>query len=213
MNPPTQAIPLRIACSFARPDSAARDCRRSRTALTPPLARPEAYVSHQLCGKVDRMPLQVRFSHQMCREVDGMRPQVHVIHQTCANAGIHSTYIGLLAHRALDPPPSSCGGARFPTLAAMSLSCSRIALWSPPPSSSLAEEERLRSLLLRAAARDSRRSQLYLSLCQGSRVALDEPARGTLAARASVGRAVHERLSPNRCTAPWTRLAFAAVDR
>jgi hypothetical protein len=27
--------------------------------------------------------------------------------------------------------------------------------WNPPPSSSLAEEERLRSLLLRAAARDS----------------------------------------------------------
>ena len=32
--------------------------------------------------------------------------------------------------------------------------------WNPPPSSSLAEEEHLRSLLLRAAARDSRRSQL-----------------------------------------------------
>jgi hypothetical protein len=32
----------------------------------------------------------------------------------------------------------------------------------PPPSSSLAEEERLRSLLLRATARDFRRSQLSL---------------------------------------------------
>jgi hypothetical protein len=32
--------------------------------------------------------------------------------------------------------------------------------WNPPPSSALAEEKRLRSLLLRAAARDSRRSQL-----------------------------------------------------
>jgi hypothetical protein len=31
--------------------------------------------------------------------------------------------------------------------------------WNPPPSSSLAEEERLRSLLLRATARDFRRSQ------------------------------------------------------
>src|SRR5215217_1458328 len=31
--------------------------------------------------------------------------------------------------------------------------------WGPPPSSSLAEEKRLRSLLLRAPARDSRRSQ------------------------------------------------------
>jgi hypothetical protein len=30
---------------------------------------------------------------------------------------------------------------------------------NPPPSSSLAEEERLRSLLLRAAVRDFRRSQ------------------------------------------------------
>jgi hypothetical protein len=30
---------------------------------------------------------------------------------------------------------------------------------NPPPSSALAEEERLRSLLLRAAARDSRRAQ------------------------------------------------------
>jgi hypothetical protein len=36
---------------------------------------------------------------------------------------------------------------------------SRIALLNPPPSSSLAEEERLCSLLFRAAARDSRRSQ------------------------------------------------------
>jgi hypothetical protein len=35
---------------------------------------------------------------------------------------------------------------------------------NPPPSSSLAEEERLRSLLLRAAARDFRRSQLYFEL-------------------------------------------------
>jgi hypothetical protein len=43
-----------------------------------------------------------------------------------------SSYRELLAHRAVDPPPSS----------------------------SLAEEERLRSRLLRAAARDSRRSQL-----------------------------------------------------
>ncbi len=33
--------------------------------------------------------------------------------------------------------------------------------WNPPPSSSLAEEERLRSLLLRAPARDSRRSCPY----------------------------------------------------
>jgi hypothetical protein len=32
--------------------------------------------------------------------------------------------------------------------------------WNPPPSSSLSEEERLCSLLLRAAARDSRRSPL-----------------------------------------------------
>jgi len=40
------------------------------------------------------------------------------------------------------------------------LGCSRIALVNPPPSSSLAEEKRLRSLLLRAAARDCRRSQL-----------------------------------------------------
>ena len=31
--------------------------------------------------------------------------------------------------------------------------------WNPPPSSSLAEEERLCSLLLRAPARDSRRSR------------------------------------------------------
>jgi hypothetical protein len=34
---------------------------------------------------------------------------------------------------------------------------------NPPPSSSLAEEIRLSSLLLRAAARDYRRSQLILS--------------------------------------------------
>jgi hypothetical protein len=94
----------------------------------------------------------------------------------------------LLAHRAVDPPPSSSlaeeerlqlappprGGARFPTLAA----CGAILIrsdfdnpqldWAlllahravdPPPSSSFAEEERLRSLLLRPAARDSRRSQ------------------------------------------------------
>src|SRR5829696_8113908 len=38
--------------------------------------------------------------------------------------------------------------------------CSRNRAWNPPPSSSLAEEERLCSLLLRAAARDSRRSRL-----------------------------------------------------
>ena len=37
--------------------------------------------------------------------------------------------------------------------------CSRIALLNPPSSSSLAEEQRLRSLLLTTAARDSRRSQ------------------------------------------------------
>jgi hypothetical protein len=38
--------------------------------------------------------------------------------------------------------------------------CSRNRAWNPPPSSSLAEEERLCSLLLRAAARDfARRSQ------------------------------------------------------
>ena len=37
--------------------------------------------------------------------------------------------------------------------------CSRIALWNPPTSSSLAEEKRLCFLLLSTAARDSRRSQ------------------------------------------------------
>ena len=31
--------------------------------------------------------------------------------------------------------------------------------------------------------------------------------------RTSIRRPVHERLSPNRCTAPGTRLAFAPVDR
>ncbi len=39
------------------------------------------------------------------------------------------------------------------------------AAWNPPTSSSLAEEERLRSLLLRAAARDFRRSQLCYWSC------------------------------------------------
>ena len=40
---------------------------------------------------------------------------------------------------------------------------------SPPPSSSLAEEERLSSLLLRAPARDSRRSQLGFRAARASR--------------------------------------------
>jgi hypothetical protein len=41
-------------------------------------------------------------------------------------------------------------------------SCSRIALLDPPTSSSLAEKERLGSLLLSTAARDFRRSQLEI---------------------------------------------------
>ena len=39
-------------------------------------------------------------------------------------------------------------------------SCSRIALWDPPTSSSLADRKRVCSLLLRSAARNCRRSQL-----------------------------------------------------
>jgi hypothetical protein len=39
-------------------------------------------------------------------------------------------------------------------------SWSRIPLWNPPPASSLAKQNRLCSLLIRAAARDSRRPQL-----------------------------------------------------
>src|SRR5687768_1345217 len=57
------------------------------------------------------------------------------------------------------PPPPPCGGARFPTLAAPFCALLAHRAWNPPPSSSLAEEERLCSLLLHAAARDSRRSQ------------------------------------------------------
>jgi hypothetical protein len=53
-----------------------------------------------------------------------------------------------------DGPEDRCSWLSFLS------SCSRIALWNPPPSSSLAEEERLRSLLLRSAARDFRRLQL-----------------------------------------------------
>jgi hypothetical protein len=41
---------------------------------------PEAYVSHQTCGKVDRTPLQVRVSHQ-----------------TYANAPIRGRILELLA--------------------------------------------------------------------------------------------------------------------
>jgi len=40
---------------------------------------------------------------------------------------------------------------------------------NPPPASSLAEEEHLRSLLLRAAARDYRRSQLWRFISVGGR--------------------------------------------
>jgi hypothetical protein len=47
-----------------------------------------------------------------------------------------------------------CGGARFSDARSHVFELLAHRAWNPPPSSSLAEEERLRSLLLRAAARD-----------------------------------------------------------
>jgi hypothetical protein len=73
--------------------------------------------------------------------------------------------------------------------------CSRIAPWNPPPSSSLAEEERLRSLLLRAAARDFRRSQPLLS-CQEMRSVYADSAT-----RTKPSRITRARLSPTPSTA------------
>jgi len=64
---------------------------------------------------------------------------------------------------------------------------------NPPPSSSFAEEERLRSLLLRASARDSRRSQLVfwellcIALCLLARSARGDIRRGAAVFVGSVG--------------------------
>jgi hypothetical protein len=67
----------------------------------------------------------------LARDTFAMQPIDTFAVRACVGEG---PFLQLLAHRALNPPPSS----------------------------SLAEEERLRSLLLRAAARDSRRPQLSL---------------------------------------------------
>ena len=82
-----------------------------------------------------------------------------------AIADARDHYLGSLAHRALDPPPSSslaegrapplpsprCGGARLPTLATLIWGRSRIALWIRRRRRRSQREERLRSLLLGGA--------------------------------------------------------------
>src|SRR5688572_3089588 len=77
----------------------------------------------------------------------------------CSRIALESAAV-VVAPRGRTPllPPPPCGGARFPTLASPLSCAARASRLNPPPSSSLPEEERLCSLLLHAAARDSRRS-------------------------------------------------------
>ena len=86
------------------------------------------------------------------------------IFELLAQSRVKSAYFVVARRRKNVSARSSSARRRaiFPTLAAPSLSCSRNRAWNPPTSSSLADEERVCSLLLSTAARDFRRSQLHL---------------------------------------------------
>jgi len=133
----------------------------------------------QWTGKLVRLLFRIRLraALQRCRNLlrtsereggAGTEPRICTVRQLTAAAGdgllgsvgspgqletsLNSGYLVGPCNSYLEgPTPIFFGGCSRPLVWPC---CSRNRAWNPPPSSSLAEEEHLRSLLLRAAARD-----------------------------------------------------------